>query len=127
MSRLRDRLAQMMYGRNGVDELGKAVLIGSLIMYLIYIFSRMTVFYVIAAAGLVYYIFRAFSKNTGSRIRENRMFLNRVEVVKLNFALRKTHRVFLCKTCGRKIRVPKGKGKIEITCPVCKSKMIRRT
>ena len=29
--------------------------------------------------------------------------------------------------CRQKIRVPRGKGKIEITCPSCRSKFIKRT
>ncbi|WP_207645519.1 hypothetical protein [Marvinbryantia formatexigens] len=50
-----------------------------------------------------------------------------VELVKMNFEQRKTHRIFMCKVCGKKVRVPKGKGKIEITCPSCGNKMTHHT
>ena len=40
---------------------------------------------------------------------------------------RKIYRIFYCPTCKQKIRAPKGKGKIQITCPKCKTEFIRRT
>lgn len=40
---------------------------------------------------------------------------------------RKTHRFFKCPECGVTVRVPKGKGKIKITCPKCKNAFVRNT
>ena len=40
---------------------------------------------------------------------------------------RRTHRYYTCPTCGKKLRVPRGKGKIQITCPVCKASFIKKT
>lgn len=54
-------------------------------------------------------------------------FMIYIELVKMNFEQRKTHRIFMCKACGKKVRVPKGKGKIEITCPSCGNKMTHHT
>ena len=39
----------------------------------------------------------------------------------------KNHKIFQCGKCGQMIRVPKGKGKIAITCPNCKQEFIKRT
>ncbi len=39
----------------------------------------------------------------------------------------KNHKIFQCGKCGQMIRVPKGKGKIAITCPSCKQEFIKRT
>lgn len=36
-------------------------------------------------------------------------------------------KVFVCSKCHQKVRVPKGKGKIEITCPKCNYKFIKRS
>ena len=45
----------------------------------------------------------------------------------MRFEMRKEYRIFRCKGCGRNIRVPRGKGKLEITCPLCGRKVIHRT
>lgn len=74
-----------------------------------------------------YGLFRVFSKNREKRLKENHVFMSYVELVKMNFEQRKTHRIFMCKVCGKKVRVPKGKGKIEITCPSCGNKMTHHT
>lgn len=34
------------------------------------------------------------------------------------------YQYFFCSKCRQKLRVPKGKGKIEITCPVCRNQFI---
>ena len=51
----------------------------------------------------------------------------KINLYKLKCEQRKEYKIFQCKSCGRKIRVPRGKGKIEVTCPVCGNKKICRT
>ena len=39
----------------------------------------------------------------------------------------KEHRIFRCPKCDKRVRVPRGRGKIEITCPHCGNKFIKRS
>lgn len=39
----------------------------------------------------------------------------------------KLYKYFSCPECSQKVRVPRGHGKIEITCPKCGRKFIKRT
>lgn len=50
-----------------------------------------------------------------------------VNLQRLKYEQRNEYKIYSCKGCGRNIRVPKGKGKIEVTCPVCGLKKIHRT
>lgn len=124
-------IQKFMIGRNGRDELQVAVLYASLIGY---IFAPLAdrplpfpLFRMICWLGVIYSIFRFCSKDVYRRREENQKFLQEVEFLKLRISMRKTHKIYRCKGCGRKIRVPKGKGKIEISCPLCGNKFIRRT
>ena len=67
-------------------------------------------------------IFRTFSRNTYKRYRENRRFLMLIDRVK-----DRDHKYFDCPRCHQPVRVPRGKGKIAITCPKCKEKFIKKT
>ena len=40
---------------------------------------------------------------------------------------RRTYKVFICPTCKQKLRVPRGKGKISISCPKCGTSFIKKT
>jgi hypothetical protein len=81
----------------------------------------------IAMAGISYglmfwAIFRTFSRNTYKRYQENRKYLMLVQRLK-----DREHRYFDCPRCHQQVRVPRGKGKIAISCPKCKEKFIRKT
>ena len=120
-----------MIGRNGRDELWVAVLYSSLVLYgVASVFERLfpvTIFKIIGWVGIVYSFYRFCSKDVYRRREENQKFLREIEFLKLRISMRKTHKIYRCKGCGRKIRVPRGKGKIEISCPLCGRKFIRRT
>lgn len=122
-----------MYGRNGVDSFNRLLLITALVVNLISSLADSWLLSLLGSGILAYCIFRTLSKNLYKRQSENAKYLNvRNKLLrdkntrKKMWDERKTHKYFKCK-CGTRLRVPKGKGKIEITCPKCKTKMIKRT
>lgn len=130
-NKIRWYLEKFMIGRNGRDELQ---LLSMWISVVLVIISPMVTKLVripicdtLAFLLMVYSMFRFFSKDVYRRREENQKFLREVEFLKLRISVRKTHKIYRCKGCGRKIRVPRGKGKIEITCPLCGKTFIRRT
>ena len=123
-----------MQGRYGMDELSKKMMIFSLICFLISAFTRLSIFHSLAIVLLIWSYFRCFSKNVYSRNNElnsymemHRKFKNGLNIRKRMLNERKEYKYFKCKQCKNWCRVPKGKGKIEITCRVCKSKMRKKS
>lgn len=127
MDKLKWKLQNFMQGRNGLDMCAKTVLIGSLILYCISGVLRNGFLYYLALIGIIYSLFRVFSRNLSKRREENKKLLDFVSLNKSRFAQRKEYKIFKCQGCGRNIRVPRGKGKLEITCPICGRKIIKRT
>ena len=147
LQRIGNALSRFMYGRNGVDKLGLTMLWAAILLNLINMFlreSQPAVYSVISLASgilMLWTLFRMFSRNVSARSKENQKFLvfwNKVKGIwykikdwfsgkKRRFADRKTHCYFSCPKCKRKLRVPKGKGKIEISCPICGTKFIKKT
>lgn len=85
-------------------------------------------------AGLVFIYYRMFSKNYSRRYQENLWYLRQKDKVMHFFRRqnslaqqRKTHRIYTCPQCRQKIRIPKGHGKVQITCPQCKTAFIKRS
>lgn len=130
-----------MMGRYGVDQMNIGVLIFSMVCTLTASLTRWLLLSILGTALLAYGVFRMFSRNVSARSKENQKFLvfwNKVKGIwyrtkdwfsgkKRRFADRKTHCYFSCPKCKRKLRVPKGKGKIEISCPICGTKFIKKT
>lgn len=127
MEQLRRKLEEFMKGRNGPDELGRDIGIVSLVIYFISVLGKNLEFYILSLCGMSYCVFRALSSNVRKRRQENWKYKNRIELWKFKLEQHKDYRIFRCKGCGRRIRVPRGKGKVEITCPLCGKKIIRRT
>ena len=84
----------------------------------------------VAIALALWAFFRMMSKNIGRRSAENDTFLSLIgqsPEKKARREKKKTHRFFRCPKCKGMCRVPKGKGKIRITCPHCGEQFIKRT
>lgn len=124
---LKWKFYRFMQGRNGRDDLARVVAYAFLIVYFIGAFFRVTFLCIVSYLLFAYYMFRVLSKNLYARREENRKFVTYMETMRIKFDQRKDYKIFKCKGCGRNIRVPRGKGKIEVTCPMCGKKTIHRT
>ncbi|MBR6642666.1 MAG: hypothetical protein IKL28_03280 [Lachnospiraceae bacterium] len=132
--RLKERLMRFMYGRYGVDGLGRFLLWVAIACMLLSWFVPGPVFYVLALLLLVWGYFRMFSRNIQKRYQENCVYYRYVNKVKDFFKKqnsyrqqRKTHHIYKCPQCKQKIRVPKRKGRIAITCKRCGTEFIKNS
>ena len=125
-AKLRAGFGHFMMGRYGTDKLNMAILGAGLLLCLLSVFlpGRLLDFILtLLSYGLMgLAIFRMLSRNTYKRYQENRKYLRLLERIK-----DREHRYFDCPRCRQPVRVPRGKGKISITCPRCKEKFIKKT
>lgn len=131
---MREKFYRFMAGRNGMDALAKAENTLILILLIISIFTRLPFLYSLAILLMVHMYFRVFSKNTAKRYQENQTYVNfryrvitKMHKMKKEFADRKVYRFYRCPMCKQKVRVPKGRGRIAITCPKCREEFIRKS
>lgn len=126
MNGIRNWLQRLMYGRYGMDKLNSVILWTSVIIVLVGLFIPFLAVRLALTAvsyGLMFWaIFRTFSRNTYKRYRENRRFLMLSQRMK-----DRQHRYYHCPRCRQLVRVPRGKGKIAISCPKCKEKFVKKT
>lgn len=127
-------LKKFMIGRNGTDQLSLSLIILSLILIVLHKLLKVNLFYYISLLNIIFAYFRIFSKNLSVRQEENEKFLKlsypirkKVKIFINRLADLKDYKYFKCSACNQTIRVPRKKGKVAITCPKCKNKMIRRT
>lgn len=132
-------MARFMYGRNGMDQLNLALVFGCLALDLAAMFTgdrsalAATVFYWAGLALWGWILFRVFSRNLQKRRSENAKFMGRFRGMQSKWQSAKTrradkeHKYIPCKSCKAVCRVPVGKGKIEITCPKCGTKIQAKT
>ena len=126
-------LANFMRGRYGVDPLSFAlIIIGAVLTFIGSIFNLLPL-YLIACVIYLYCFFRMFSKNIDARKKENAFFMKAWGPVQKKIRDRQqraqdtTHSYYKCPKCKQQVRVPKGVGKIEITCPKCLHVFIKKS
>lgn len=137
---MRDKFNKFMQGRYGVDELSRFTMGVALALIILTMFVNIvnrsvgSVLDFLGIAAIVYAYFRIFSRNIQQRYAENQKFLQMTSKFRFRFnkeknlmKQRKTHHIYSCPGCGQKIRIPKGKGKIEIECPKCHTKFVKRS
>ena len=147
MNRFGMWFANLMRGRYGTDNLNRFLLIIALVVIVVDIFVRWRLLDLLTIALLIYVYCRMFSRNINARYRENQKFLQLTARFRRNqtgssdggsygaggyagagkrSGRDKTHTIMRCPGCGDKLRVPKGAGKINITCPHCGTKFIKK-
>jgi hypothetical protein len=121
-------LRRFMTGRYGGDQLSMALFILAALLIFIAELTSSSPLIVIGYVPLGIAVFRILSRNIPQRSMENRKFAILMSPVyswfiKTRHRIKdvKTHRYFVCPNCKQSLRVPKGKGKIIITCPKCKA------
>lgn len=122
---IRNALARFMYGRYGNDQLGVFLIALYVLLYILSIVFQLGILSLVGDVLLLVALFRMLSRNLTKRREENRKFLRKAEPVLSWYRMRRTirrdkeHRYFKCPSCGQHLRVPRGKGKITVTCRSC--------
>ena len=126
LEKIRSATAHFMLGRYGTDKLNMAILSVGLLLSVASWFVFLPVldllFTALSYGLMLWAIFRMLSRNTYQRYQENRRYLRFLERWK-----DKEHKHFECPRCRQPVRVPRGKGKIAITCPRCREIFIKKT
>lgn len=135
---MKERIMRFMQGRYGVDPFSKFLLVAGLVV--VFLSAALgnrgigTVFYLIGWILIIYCYFRMFSRNVSKRYAENEAFLAKTNGIrnffrkqKYMWQQRKVYHIYKCPGCGQKIRIPKGKGKIEVRCPKCNTTFIKNS
>jgi len=124
----------LLIGRNGVDQLAIVAIIVAIALYFLESLLNLYVLSFIPVLLLAYALFRIISRNVAKRREENARFIHFWGKLRSFFATRierraqsKDYKFFTCPSCKATLRVPRGKGKIKVTCSKCGQRFDGRT
>lgn len=123
-----------MTGRYGTDQLTVALIILGMVLTLTGDAFNLNLLTLISYAAFLMSIYRTLSKNIIARRKENTKFLHywnpakdwlstKYNILKSN----KSYKYFKCPNCKQELRVPRGRGKISVTCQKCHTKFIQKS
>ena len=132
---MRERLNRWMMGRYGTDQLSRCMFLTALVLFIISCFiSLHRIPYAIAWVLMIWGYIRVMSRNTSARYAENQKYLQITGRIRRFFTVRKSrfdqrgiYKFYKCPTCKQTVRVPKGRGRIQITCPKCHAEFIKKS
>ena len=122
-----------MAGRYGNDNLNNFLIYTALAIVVLNVFFNNIIFTILAYVCWGLAIYRMFSRKVYQRNNENIQFLTKTKPIRHRFSCivkgfkDKSHRYYTCPRCAQIVRVPKGRGKIEITCPSCRTRFDKKS
>ena len=122
MQRWKESFARFMYGRYGPDQLNNALLILGVALAVVGMLFSLPVLTVLSYLPLGYCLYRMFSRNVNRRRLENQKYMQQ-----LNRLRDRNSRYYSCPRCHQTVRVPRGRGKINIHGPKCGNQFIKKT
>ena len=131
---MREKFARFMSGRYGADQLSRFMVTAALVLMVINLFLGWGILSILVLALLVLCYFRMFSRNYQKRYEENLRYTHAtaryrywLSKQKDLWKQRKVYHIYRCPSCMQKVRVPRGKGKIIVTCPKCHTEFQKRS
>ena len=134
MADIDKKLRELMRGRNGADDIALVSVTVAILLAVINLFAKTRVLSALGLALVIYGVWRTLSKDTQRRARENAAFVRRLGPVrrwvknpKAAFEEARSFKHAKCPNCGQGVRVPRGKGKVRVTCPRCGTRFEERS
>ena len=128
------KVLRFLQERYGIDDLSKFMMGIVFILAVINMFFRLPVLSAVIWAVIILIYFRMFSKNKYKRYQENQLYLKYMEPFQnwirkqINIIkLRKDYHIYTCPTCKQKNKIPRGKGRIAVRCPKCRTEFIKKS
>ena len=131
---MRRRLEEMMRGRYGMDQLSRFMMWAGIAVLILNIFLGIPILGTLALVDIILIYVRMFSRNYARMSAQNQKYLKLKYQVKQFFGdipgwfrKKREYHIYRCPECGQKIRIPRGRGRIAITCPKCRNEFIRKS
>lgn len=132
---MKEKFRQWMAGRYIGDPLNQFITRFAIILILLNIIVfKSRILSGLSLALAFYAFYRSLSRDIDKRSRENAAFLRKTTGLRKGITRYRRrlfgeggYRYFACPSCGKELRVPKGKGKVKVRCPHCKHEMEKRT
>lgn len=131
---MREKFRRFMIGRYGTDGLNQFLSILSLVLILLALLTKSSFLTLLGVIPLVLCYYRSLSRNISKRTEENYQFYavkdritGKIHGLKDQWANRKLYHYYRCPQCRQKLRVPRGRGRIQISCPRCGTQFIKKS
>ena len=131
---MRRKFSEFMSGRYGADQLARFMLGVCMVCIILNLFVRSQFLHTLSLVLLIVCYFRMLSRNYAKRSAENQKYLElewkvraRFQKMRGRISQSKDYHIYKCPSCGQKIRIPRGKGKIVVTCPKCRHEFTKKS
>ena len=123
-----------MIGRYGTDGLNQFLSMSSIVMLLVSLLTRVSLFTWLGAALLILCYYRSLSRNISKRTEENYKYYavkdrirNKFSGLKDQWDNRRLYHYYRCPQCRQKLRLPRGRGPIQLSCPRCGTQIFKKS
>lgn len=125
---MKNKIRAFLSNAYGFDQLSQHIYYLAIVLFVISLFTKNNIPRTISLALMLYSLYRSLSNKRSQRARELVLYRRYIRYIKVRFKITKLnitdrkHKYFICKTCHKQLRVPRNRGKLEVTCSNCRSK-----
>lgn len=125
---MKNKIRAFLSNAYGFDQLSQHIYYLAIVLFVISLFTKNNIPRTISLALMLYSLYRSLSNKRSQRARELVLYRRYIRYIKVRFKITKLnitdrkYKYFICKTCHKQLRVPRNRGKLEVTCSNCRSK-----